>query len=153
MNGIHPKQQTPAEALIEAGLAFPGVRCFDGQRAPPLDVCAINGARLCVERRRLNHWDWAYRKAACEAQLPGVNIEEIAGMTWRDKMGEKLSEAGASIFASFRQSSGHWRIASRRWRLYGLGMERDGDTWYGVIVVGDDFEKFLGVAYKTEAAD
>jgi len=75
------------------------------------------------------HHHWQQRFQAINAQLPaGLVAYEVCAESWP---GQDLIAAAEECVDSWRQSSGHWDLVSRRHVLFGYDMQRGANgVWY-----------------------
>jgi len=128
-----------AEALLTAGKDFPGADCALSQIDPYLQSLATDHARYMARACQGGHQHFSRRfRMVLEHFGQQVTCSEIAAQSWKHEDDEPLAVLGASMWKSWRQSSGHWRVASKRHEAIGAEMARGRNgIWYGTILVVD----------------
>lgn len=96
-------------------------------------------ADLQAKQDRCGHPGWVEDRFYAVLGLGlGKQADEIAAMSWPDRSDGPLSDIGDQMFEAWRQSSGHWRTASRVHAWFGAGMARSvRGTWYAAIITVD----------------
>jgi len=128
---------TPAEALVEAGRHYFGVRCFDGRQQALLDQLAGEHAAYQARVRRQGHQDFQARYDRIRAAL-GMAAIEICAESWRHDAGKPVDAIARTQYEAWQQSPGHWSVASTSHAAWGAGMARGSNgIWYATILVAD----------------
>lgn len=126
---------TPAIALLQSGMQFPGANAAHG----PLDAYLMAEAQAAAETQarlqRQGHHDWNARYQRYAARYGTSLVSEIAAETWRDRPGETILDSGQQIWESWRQSPGHWKVASQRHSAVGAGMARGTNGVYYAAII------------------
>jgi len=128
----------PAQWLIKVGTEFPGARACQSEHHPALQTAAEQHARYQARVCRQGHQRWAQRSEQLARKIPGVQFCEICAESWDRQRDEPLPEIAREMYRCWKQSPGHWRVASTRHRYFGAAMAqgRNG-IWYACIIVGD----------------
>jgi|GEM_PF-2298067 len=128
---------TPAAALIAAGREFPDVRCFEGRQQALLDQLAGEHAAYQARMRRQGHQQFQARYDRVRKTL-GLGAVEICAESWRHDAGKPVEVIARSQYEAWRQSPGHWSVASTSHAAWGAGMARGSNgIWYATILVAD----------------
>ena len=119
--------------MVAAGKAYPGVRCFDGERDPFL----VEQAQWCADRlaargirayAREGHPEWE-RRYHLIRQKTGLRAQEV-------------SVYNRSLTGLYRDwaygGTTHWLVISKPHARYGEGLARARDNvLFGVIITAD----------------
>lgn len=128
-----------AQGLIDAGKVFDGARVCESKTHPELMKMAQEHAQYQADRGVPGHQNWGQRFRVLRQRVPGHRFAEICAESWPWEKNDSMKLVGKSMFESWRQSPGHWRVASRKHDIYGAGMALgENGIWYSCIIVGDD---------------
>ncbi len=126
-----------SDAFIVAGRTFPGAHIVESPVSDELCRFAQEAAQLQAERCMQGHLEWDRRKYEIEAVVGG-NVEEIAAESWPEQSDAAPQELAYEAFHCWRQSPGHWAVASVPHRLFGFGMAQGrNNIWYFTALAGD----------------
>lgn len=122
------------EALIAAGLEFPGVLVISAQPHHLLDELAQEAADLQAMHRACGHPGWGRRFHVISQEL-GLAAAEIAAQSWDRQRDDPLPAIGVEMWKSWSQSRGHWAIASRKPKWFGAAMSQGKNgIWYAAVI-------------------
>jgi hypothetical protein len=63
---------------------------------------------------------------------------EIAAESWLWQVDATMLELGTEMFKCWRQSPGHWGVASKKHKYFGADMAKGSKgLWYACIITGD----------------
>ena len=125
------------QALYDAGIAFPGVRCLSGTQDPMIQQLATDAAQLQALRERCGHWDFDARFMQIQQDL-SMLASEIAAMSWPEQKDLVMRALGDEMWKCWRESPGHWAIASKPHARYGLDMvQAKNGIWFATVLVAD----------------
>ena len=129
--------------LDEPGIHVPAIdvsRCpaMQSMKSSYLTNCAKQQAEYQAAHQTQGHQNWDVRKAEMLRVLEGYNCEEICAESWswqKDLSDEELWQEAVDCW---RQSSGHWEVASKRHDLVGFAkrMGHNG-IWYFTLIAAD----------------
>ena len=128
----------PGRGLIMAGRELEEVQvCFSPEH-PILWKAAYDHARYQAKHQMQGHQNWTTRWRALRKRLPGYRITEICAESWYWETHDSYISIGKSMFESWKTSSGHWDVATKKHDIYGasMAMGKNG-IWYACIIVGD----------------
>lgn len=132
-----PIPSDTVRGLSEAGRAFPGARVCESDPIPLLQELATGQARYQAGVRRQGHQDFDRRYARVRSEL-GLSAAEICAESWSWQTDLSPRRLGDEMFKCWRQSPGHWAVASRVHKGYGADMAKGSNgVWYATILVGD----------------
>jgi len=128
-------EHAAAEALIAAGRVYRGVEVFQSsERHDWCDRAALWNSRTCAKLRRQNHHDfqarynWAY-------DAHDLSIREICAESWPWTDRQGLAAIAREMYDAWKQSPGHWGVASSRCDFYGAAMCRSSrGIWYATVI-------------------
>ena len=138
--------------FVSAQVPGPGVvRAFtDAARAARAAVCqsqphyilmveAQKQAQLQASLDVQGHQQWSRRYQHLQQRFGfEYTFNEICAETWGRQANLPPRLLCDEFFFCWRQSEGHWRIASWRHTFYGCGMAQGlSGRWYGCIIVAD----------------
>lgn len=129
-----------AQAMIDAGLAFDGAACARSEVHPLLQSLSVSHASYMARACRGGHQRFNQRFAAVLKRFGySARCSEIAARSWRRQANDPLSVVAAEMFTSWRQSPGHWSVASVRHDAIGCEMAqgRNG-VWYAALIAVDE---------------
>jgi len=129
---------TPSEALIEAGLRFEGAHICESQPHPLLMQLCSSHTQYMVDYKQLGHQNFQERWDTINRIL-GVSAAEIAAQTWDRQRNDTLEAVADEMFKCWRQSTGHWRIASVKHKFFGGDMcqNEENGIWYSCMIGAD----------------
>ena len=103
-----------------------------------LNELAQKHAQSMADRRHQSHYGFGQRAAAIRAKFSRAQAAEICAESWRWQVNATPREQWAEYVKCWKQSPGHWRVASRKHRLIGVGSARGkNNIWYGVLLAID----------------
>ena len=134
-----PELSPSAQGLFDGGERFKGANVQKSEPHP--DVMAAAKSYCEYEAKRdaqLGHKDFSRRMRELGQKVPGMAWAEITAQSWNWQTNEPMDVLGYGMFESWRQSSGHWRVARAKHTYWGghMAMSASG-TWYACIIVGD----------------
>jgi len=128
--------------LVAAAAIYPAAQCCEGMRDPYLVTMAQGYAEQMAHigsqsYRGRGHFGWTGRHAAILRVL-GMDGDEITAESWPWEGDAPMSQIARGMFDAWRQSPGHWRIASRPHRRFGDGLAKSRrGIWYACIIVAN----------------
>jgi hypothetical protein len=124
------------DGLVAAGRVFPGARVFEGQPDPQLQAFAREHAEYQARTQQQGHQRWETRFHAISKAMGNRPPTEICAESWPWEKDAAPETVGRSMFQAWRQSPGHWRVASTPSLQYGAAMARGRNgIWYATIIV------------------
>jgi len=126
-----------AEGLRQAGLKYPGAHVCESERSELLDKLAQGHSEYQARVDVQGHQGFDRRYAKIRDTLH-MGAAEICAESWDWQRNCTPLELGQEMFKCWRQSPGHWSVASRKHRFagYGMAVGRRG-VWYATILVAD----------------
>lgn len=138
--GQEPALPATTVGLIEAGKTYPGARVCESAPHALLMELAIAHAAHQADRRTQGHQQFQARWEKINAAGLG-SAAEICAESWPWQDGQTPEQLGEEMFRCWRQSRGHWSVASTKHRYFGAGMARGKN---GVFLTrGDRIEREL----------
>jgi hypothetical protein len=132
-----PVLSDSTRGLISAGRKYPGAHVFDGEHSPYLQRLATEHAKRQARERRQGHGGFPSRASTIYNTL-GMSASEICAESWRRQANEPMEEVGTEMFRCWRQSPGHWSVASKKHKAFGADMAKGTNgVWYAAVIVGD----------------
>lgn len=126
------------KGLIEAGREFPGARIVESALHPALMAAAADQAAFQARIGQQDHQNFGYRSAKARQDTGCSKVAEICAESWARQANDSMVELGREMFSCWRQSSGHWSVASTPHRYYGIDMAQGGNgIWYACAIVAD----------------
>jgi hypothetical protein len=90
-----------------------------------------------ADHKTLGHQNFQQRWDTIRSIL-GVNASEIAAETWDRQKDDSLEAVADEMFRCWRQSPGHWRVASVKHTYFGGDMAQGEDgIWYSCMIGAD----------------
>lgn len=129
-----------AEALLEAGKRA-GADSVTSEVSPFLQELATGHARWMATRGRGGHQGWDTRRGRFEriqAEFGLVLANEIVAYSSTLLVRAPAEACADNIWATFRDSPGHWELASQPHRLVGLEMARSRRGIYYACLIAVD---------------
>ncbi len=106
-------------------------------RYKPLDEAAMVSAQLQASRNQQGHHNWERRWRQLTATSGYPTIVEICAESWPEQRDADDEALWTEAFNCWRQSPGHWKVASGRWDAYGRARAQGSNgVWYFAIIVG-----------------
>lgn len=126
------------KGLIEAGRDFPGARIVESELHPALMAAAADQAAFQARIGQQGHQNFGYRSAKARQDTGCSKVAEICAESWAWQANDTMVALGHEMWKCWRQSSGHWSVASTRHRYYGIDMAQGGNgIWYACAIVAD----------------
>ncbi len=127
-----------AIGLIEAGKVFPGANVCKSELNPILQEMATRHAKYQASHNKQGHQLFDQRVKELTKTLGKYKYAEIAAESWKRQANAPMSELGKEMFESWKQSSGHWKVASTSHKYFGADMAKGSNgIWYACILVAD----------------
>ena len=113
-------------------------QALESPRNPVLEAAAKAHAeymaRVCVQ----GHQGFESRFSRLSAMWQGSRIAEICFEAWPWQADSTEAELWIEAAKCWRQSPGHWSVASRRHKMVGIGLAKGrNNTWYGCLISVD----------------
>jgi len=126
------------KAMIEAGKVYPGVEVCKSELQPLLMELCTKHAEFMAKRCYQDHANFQARWNQIHDEL-GLSATEIVAESWERQANDPLDEVAKEMYNSWRQSPGHWRVASQQSKIYGADMKQGKNgVWYACIIVAND---------------
>jgi hypothetical protein len=127
-----------AEGLISAGLIFPGAQVCLSERHPALMAMATRHAKYQADRRTQGHQMFQARCEELRQTMGNFQFAEIAAESWPWQKDFAMDALGKEMFVCWRQSPGHWSVASVKHKFFGADMAMGTNgVWYAAIITAD----------------
>jgi glutaredoxin len=111
---------------------------FSSPRHPILDAAAQAHANFQAARQLQGHQGFQERFVAFTREIGQAEYAEICNESWPEQAGASYDELWAGAVSDWRQSPGHWSVASRVHAAAGFGLQRGRNgVWYSCIDVKD----------------
>lgn len=132
----HPSK--PAREPIQlAGDGFPGAMVHRSEKNDYLMSLAKQHADSMARRQHQDHNDFTERANAVFGKL-GMSASEICAESWKWQVNDTPELLWIEAFKCWKQSPGHWKVASKEHRAYGYAMAKGrNDVWYFCIIVSN----------------
>jgi hypothetical protein len=126
------------KALYYAGFNYPGAKVCQSQVHNTLVQAAINHSKYMASCGVQGHQFFSQRVAQLTQSMGGYRYAEICAESWQEQANASGQALGYEMFKCWRQSPGHWSVASTVHRFMGAGMTRGKNgIWYACILVAD----------------
>ena len=128
-----------AGALLYVCSQFPGSHVCDGPVSEMMLWLSREHSAYQARHRRQGHQRFGQRYATLvEEYGTGWTFAEIAAESWPWQRNESLNSLAWEMYKCWRQSAGHWSVASVIHDLWGGAMKMgNSGIWYTTIIVGD----------------
>ena len=104
---------------------------------PLLMELASDHACHQAQTGRQGHQGFSQRAATIARKL-GLSAAEICAESWPEQRNDSMLALGWEMFKCWRQSPGHWSVASRQHKYWGGAMRLSPNgIWYATIIVAD----------------
>lgn len=124
--------------LSVAANAFEGVQVHKSQWSGVLADSAEENSKLCARFGRGGHHQWTKRFNALVDTGIAHTFAEINAESWKSQENNNPVQLWTEAFKCWRQSPGHWSVASVTHKMFGASLARSkGGIWYMTIVVAD----------------
>jgi len=124
--------------LIEAGKNFVGAHVCESTLHPSLMMMATRHALYQAAHKQQGHQLFDSRVAELRKTVNSTSFAEIAAESWKEQKSDSKRALGDEMFKCWRQSSGHWSVASKKHTFFGGDMAMDSNgVWYACIIVAD----------------
>lgn len=130
-----PVTLTPeAQGLADAG--FPGAMVCQSPPHPLLMELAAKHAMHMARVRLQSHRGFGARFAQLRKEGLG-DAAEICAQSWARQADDTMQQLGYEMFKCWKQSPGHWTVASRTHKYWGGGIARgrNGIVYACILVV------------------
>jgi fermentation-respiration switch protein FrsA (DUF1100 family) len=118
---------------------FPGVKVHQSEWSDELAKSAALNSHLCCTKHRGGHHNWDRRFQALVATGLAKTFGEINSESWKRQEDNNPVELWTEAFRAWKQSKGHWGVASKRHALFGAALEKSSQgLWYMTIVVAGE---------------
>jgi len=125
--------------LRVAASAFEGVQVHLSQWSKVLAESAERNSRMCATKFRGGHHLWDKRFQELVETGLAKSFGEINSESWKRQEHETPVELWTEAFRAWRQSKGHWGVASKCWPLFGAAIRKSTQgLWYMTIVVAGE---------------
>lgn len=122
--------------LLVAGRAFEGAQVHLSQWSPALAVSAQANSNRCCYLHRGGHHNWDARFQELVATGLAKSFGEINAESWKRQEGCNPVELWTEAFRCWKQSKGHWGVASKCFKWFGAGLAKSSrGIWFMTIVV------------------
>lgn len=130
---------TPTQSgLIEAGKVFPRAHVCESAVNDILMEMATRHAQYQADHRQQGHQKFQERVEELYKTLGKYQYAEIAAESWERQKDDSMFDLGTECFKCWRQSPGHWSVASKKHKYFGADMKMGKDNiWYACIIVAD----------------
>lgn len=130
---------TPSQiGLIEAGKIFAGAHVCESEQHPILMEMAARHAKYQADHNQQGHQLFQLRVEELYSTLGQYKYAEIAAESWVWQVEATMLELGTEMFKSWRQSPGHWGIASKKHKYFGADIAKGSKgIWYACILTAD----------------
>jgi hypothetical protein len=133
--GIVTDTQT---GLIEAGKVFPGAHVCESELHPALQAMATRHAQYQASHNQQGHQLFDSRVAELRKTMTNQSFAEIAAESWARQKDDSKLALGTEMFTCWKQSPGHWSVASKKHQFFGADMAMSSSgIWYACIIVAD----------------
>lgn len=124
--------------LIEAGKVFAGAHVCESEQNSILMEMATRHARYQADHNSQGHQLFQIRVEELYHTLGQYKYAEIAAESWPWQAEASMLELGNEMFKCWRQSPGHWGVASKKHKYFGADMCKGSKgLWYACILVAD----------------
>ena len=129
---------SPSEALIEAGLRFPGAHICESKKHPLLMQLCSEHSQYMADHHKQGHQNFSERYDTISKILK-CNASEICAESWDRQKDDPLPVIADEMFKCWKSSSGHWKIASQKHTFFGGDMcqNKENGVWYSCMLVAD----------------
>jgi uncharacterized protein YkwD len=99
---------------------------------------ATRHAKYQADHRQQGHQLFAERVAELRKTMGNSTFAEIAAESWAEQKDDSPRALGDELFKCWKQSPGHWSVASKKHVFFGADMAMGSNgVWYGCILVAD----------------
>jgi hypothetical protein len=127
-----------AEGLASAGLIFPGAQVCLSERHPALMAMATRHAQYQARMKQQGHQLFAARCEELRKSMGNFAFAEIAAESWPWQKTDSMLDLGTEMFKCWKQSPGHWSVASVKHKFFGCDMAMGTNgIWYAAIITAD----------------
>jgi len=127
---------SPGDMLAAIGHTTEHVRCFDGERNELMQGLAQRHAADMAARRKQDHRGFSARFQAIQHALH-ISAAEICAESWDRQKDDSLDKIATEMYDCWRQSPGHWKIATTPAQFYGASMAQGKNgIWYACVIAG-----------------
>jgi hypothetical protein len=124
--------------LIEAGQNFAGAHVWESYSHPVLMAMATRHAQYQASRNTQGHQLFSERVAELQKTMTERAFAEICAESWKEQKNDTKRALGDEFFKCWKQSPGHWSVASKKHKFFGADMALGSNgIWYGCIIVAD----------------
>ena len=129
---------TPIQkAIIDAGNEYPGVQVCLSEPHQRLMELAQDQADYMARKQKQGHQNFQSRYNIINKEL-GLSATEICAESWSWQKNETYLELGIEMFRCWKQSPGHWSVASKKHKYFGCGMAQGKNgVWYACIITAN----------------
>lgn len=130
---------TPSQTgLIEAGKVFLGAHVCESEVHPLLMEMATRHANYQASHQQQGHQLFSQRVDELSRTMGSYAYAEIAAESWNWQVNDTMLELGAEMFKCWKQSPGHWDVASKKHRYMGGDVAKGNNgIWYACIITAD----------------
>lgn len=127
------------EALLEAANSFPGAQVHHSTWSSALGASAQANSEQCCFLQRGGHHNWGDRFQALVGSGLAKSFGEINAESWKRQENCTPVELWLEAFRCWKQSKGHWSMASKRYHWFGSGIAKSSrGIYYMTIIAGGD---------------
>lgn len=135
---------------IPSGFTYPDALVLESDRNVAISRIAQGHADYQAKVGVQGHQGFDQRRMWLISTVGPGAYAEICAESWDRQANDSPEELWTEMFTSWRQSPGHWSVASRKHSEYGSGMAKSKrGIWYATIITRDVAEKNV----KPAAAD
>jgi uncharacterized protein YkwD len=127
------------QAIIDAGQKFEGANvCFSTPYPLMMDLATSHSINMAKQRKQ-SHDGFIQRYAIMKGEIKDCNdFAEICAESWDRQANDTMLELGEEMFRCWKQSEGHWKVASMKHKYFGCNMKKGKNgIYYCCIIVGD----------------
>ena len=125
------------EGLIVAGKKYEGAHICESE----INQFMMDKAQTHAEYEAVHgqgHQGFSDRVAALQLQVGPYQYAEICAESWPEQKDATPEELGVEFFKCWKTSSGHWRVASKPHKYFGVGVAKGRNgVYYSCILVAD----------------
>jgi len=133
-----PKLTPTQMGLIDAGRIFPGVHVCESALNSILMEMATRHALYQADKNTQGHQLFDQRVKELFKTLGQYAYAEICAESWKWQENESMMVLGQEMYKCWRQSTGHWSVASEKHVYFGADMAKSKKgIWYACIIVAD----------------
>ena len=137
-NAKDKQMSETSEGLINAGLNFDGAHVCESQMHPLLQQLATGQANYMAQVCQQGHQNFQERYDKIQQELK-LGAAEICAESWPEQINDSYYDLGVEMFKCWKQSPGHWEVASKKHKYCGIEMAKGSNgIWYACILVAEE---------------